>query len=89
MTSFLERQRAQDDHPSLISPSPEDDDGVDHSLAHLTLGFSKSDQSKKGRVQQVDWDDSFAEMSREKAAAEATRGRVQSNSPATLPYPCC
>lgn len=56
--------------PSL----PEDEDGIDHSLAHLTSGLDLADGSKKGRVQQIEWDNSLAELSREKAAAEATRG---------------
>ncbi|KAI0698254.1 hypothetical protein BC835DRAFT_1269268 [Cytidiella melzeri] len=72
LSSFLERQRLSD-LPSVTSPPPEDEDGIDHSLAHLTTGRNAAENSRKGKAQQISWDNSFEELSREKAAAEATR----------------
>jgi hypothetical protein len=59
---------------SIAAPPPEDDDGIDHSLAHLTAGTKRADTSKKGKLQAVLWDDTLEDMRREKAATEATRG---------------
>lgn len=73
MSSFLERQRISDAPPVTERP-PEEEDDVDHSLAHLTAGAKTKEVSKKGKTHEISWDDSLEEMSREKAAAEATRG---------------
>ncbi|KAI0651361.1 hypothetical protein C8Q79DRAFT_1004657 [Trametes meyenii] len=70
LSSFLERQRLSSG-PSVTQP--EDDDDVDTSLAHITSRGKPPLQSKKGRVQQVEWDAELEELSREKAAADATR----------------
>ncbi|KAL7278542.1 hypothetical protein ACG7TL_007541 [Trametes sanguinea] len=74
LSSFLERQKLSDSAgPSaLLSPEDEDDD-VDTSLAHITSNLRPPAQSKKGKVQQIEWDAELEELSREKAAADATR----------------
>ena len=77
LAAFLEKQRLSDLAPPL-SGAPDaredDEDEIDHSLAHITSQRQPALQSKKGRVQTIEWDDSFEQMSREKAAAEANRG---------------
>ncbi|KAI0341215.1 hypothetical protein BDW22DRAFT_1430350 [Trametopsis cervina] len=73
LSTFLERQRVSE-VPSVVSPPvEEDDDDIDHSLDHLALGLKQAEVSKKGKVQQIAWDESLEELSRDKAAAEATR----------------
>ncbi|OSD03751.1 hypothetical protein PYCCODRAFT_193879 [Trametes coccinea BRFM310] len=74
LSSFLERQKLSvSAGPSaLLSPDDEDDD-VDTSLAHITSNLRPPAQSKKGKVQQIEWDAELEELSREKAAADATR----------------
>jgi len=76
LAAFLEKQRLSDLEPAL-SGAPDaredDEDEIDHSLAHITSQRQPTLQSKKGRVQTIEWDDSFEQMSREKAAAEANR----------------
>ncbi|KAI0799791.1 hypothetical protein BC629DRAFT_198975 [Irpex lacteus] len=72
LSSFLERQRLSDAPPVAVPP-PEDEDEIDHSLAHLTSGMKHTESTKKGKLQQISWDDSLEELSQEKAAAEATR----------------
>ncbi|KAI0944387.1 hypothetical protein AcW1_002115 [Taiwanofungus camphoratus] len=68
LSSFLERQRLSP-QPSSAPPPPDED--VDTSLARLTPYQSRAAQSKKGKVQQIEWDAGLEELSREKAAAEA------------------
>jgi len=70
LSSFLARQRLADDQPLL--PQPDEDDDIDTSLPDFTAGTGPV-KTKKGKVQQVEWDASLEEMSREKAAADATR----------------
>ncbi|KAI0087572.1 hypothetical protein BDY19DRAFT_892967 [Irpex rosettiformis] len=72
LSSFLERQRLSD-APLVTASIPEDEDDIDHSLAHLAAGTKNTESSKKGKVHEISWDASLEEMSREKAAAEATR----------------
>ena len=80
LSTFLEKQRISDDvGPSLRVAEAEDDDNddVDTSLAHIT---SKSignpvQASRKGKVEQIVWDEELDTMNREKKAAEATRGK--------------
>lgn len=76
LSAFLERQRLSDSAPALSGgpDAPEDEDEIDHSLAHITSQRQSAFQSKKGRVTTIEWDDSLERMSREKAAAEANRG---------------
>ncbi|EGN92604.1 hypothetical protein SERLA73DRAFT_190779 [Serpula lacrymans var. lacrymans S7.3] len=74
LSAFLERQKLSDDSgPSTVSPPVDDDDDIDHSLDHISSHRQPVSQSKKGRVQTLEWDEALEEMSREKAAAEATR----------------
>ncbi|KAI0350993.1 hypothetical protein OH77DRAFT_1498804 [Trametes cingulata] len=72
LSSFLERQRLSPG-PSSVSPPPDEDDDVDASLAHITSHLKPAAQSKKGRIQQIEWDAELEELSREKAAADAAR----------------
>jgi len=50
------------------------DDDVDHELAHISSHRNPPSTSHKGRIQMIDWDAELEEMSREKAAADASRG---------------
>lgn len=79
LSSFLERQRISDatsPGPSSALPPPHDEE-IDESLAHISSKPPKRvSQSKKGRVQTVEWDEELDEMTREKAAAEATWGML-------------
>ncbi|KAN0079869.1 hypothetical protein V8E55_009435 [Tylopilus felleus] len=77
LSAFLERQRLSD-AASPGAPAPdaqeeEDEDEIDHSLAHIASQRQPASQSKKGRVQTIAWDDTLEQMHREKAAAEANR----------------
>ncbi|KAI0742625.1 hypothetical protein C8Q80DRAFT_1273254 [Daedaleopsis nitida] len=72
LSAFLERQRLSP-QPSSAPPPPDEDDDIDHSLAHIGRNALHDAHSKKGRVQNIEWDAALEEMSREKAAAEATR----------------
>lgn len=75
LSSFLERQRLSDSSPGPSSAPPPPDEGeVDESLAHISSRSHKQPQSKKGKVQTIEWDESLDEMTREKAAAEAAWG---------------
>ncbi|GBE87039.1 predicted protein [Sparassis crispa] len=69
LSAFLERQR-HSPGPS-VAPPPVEDEDVDTSLSHIGPRVHNA-QSKKGRVQKVDWDAELEKMNREKAAAEAT-----------------
>ncbi|KAI0729145.1 hypothetical protein C8Q72DRAFT_993575 [Fomitopsis betulina] len=71
LSSFLERQRLSD-HESSAPPPPDEDPEIDASVASILPGTQGHvPQSKKGKVQQIEWDQSLEAMSREKAAAEA------------------
>ncbi|KAF7795774.1 hypothetical protein EIP86_006941 [Pleurotus ostreatoroseus] len=73
LTAFLEKQR-QDPEPSAVAaPLTHDEDEIDASLAHMVIGGAEDVHTKKGKVQQMQWDASLEEMSREKAAADAAR----------------
>ena len=49
---------------------------MDHSLAHLSSsGPQQAHKSMKGRFQTIEWDEELENMSREKAAADANRGK--------------
>ena len=76
MTKFLERQRLED-VPDVAAPLHQiDDDDVDHSLDSIGLRKHETGPSMKGKVQQIEWDTTLQEMSREKAEAEAKWGTV-------------
>ncbi|KAH9476602.1 hypothetical protein JR316_0010514 [Psilocybe cubensis] len=77
LSSFLERQRISEE-PSVILKVAEkkdyDEDDVDTSLAHISSHPARravAAPSKKGKVEQIVWDDELDEMTREKNAAEA------------------
>ncbi|KAF7365844.1 hypothetical protein MVEN_00458600 [Mycena venus] len=74
LSSFLERQRISDAPGPSILPSTADtadDDDVDHSLAHISSNGIKPVTSRKGKVEQIEWDEGLDELEREKASAEA------------------
>ncbi|KAI8972540.1 hypothetical protein BD414DRAFT_517873 [Trametes punicea] len=72
LSSFLERQKLSSEPSSALSP-PDEDEDVDTSLVHITSHLKPQAQSKKGRVQQIEWNAELEELSREKAAADAAR----------------
>ena len=75
LSSFLERQKISDDAgPSAISLPIDDDEDVDHSLAHIGSRRTTTAPSRKGNVEQIEWDETLDELAREKASAEATWG---------------
>ena len=81
LSAFLEKQRLSEEAgPTLRVAEKQDYDenDVDTSLAHITSNPSRVpvQQSKKGKVEAVAWDESLEEMSREKKAAEATWGML-------------
>ncbi|KAJ6540494.1 hypothetical protein B0H19DRAFT_1175754 [Mycena capillaripes] len=73
LSSFLERQRISDAPGPSVLPASEfvDEDDVDHSLAHISSAGVKPAASRKGKVEQIEWDDELDELEREKASAEA------------------
>ncbi|KAH7911851.1 hypothetical protein BJ138DRAFT_1234917 [Hygrophoropsis aurantiaca] len=73
LSAFLEKQKLSDTSEAQVSPPPEDDDDIDHTLAHISSRRQAPSQSKKGRMQSIEWDKELDEMSREKAATEAAR----------------
>lgn len=76
LSAFLERQRISDELGPSVVKDTEDDDDVDHSLDHLSSRASGALPSKKGNVEQIEWNDEFDELTRDKAAAEATWGAM-------------
>jgi hypothetical protein len=56
-----------------------DDDDVDHSLAHITSNPLRERQSRKGKVQQIEWDASLEEMQHDKNIAQAQSGPYHLN----------
>jgi hypothetical protein len=83
LSAFLEKQRISDDvGPSrrIAEAKDYDDDDVDTSLVHITsksIGNPAQAASRKGKVEQIVWDEELDTMSREKKAAEATRGEFK------------
>ncbi|KAI0078472.1 hypothetical protein K474DRAFT_1674161 [Panus rudis PR-1116 ss-1] len=74
LSAFLERQRLSESSGPLSSPrQPDEDDDIDHSLEQHTARPQALANTKKGKVQHIDWDTSLEELSREKANADATR----------------
>jgi hypothetical protein len=74
LTAFLKRQRMEDAPGLPIVSATVDDDDVDHSLAHITSNSLTEHQSRKGKIQQIDWDASLEEMQRDKNVARAQSG---------------
>ncbi|KAG1751811.1 hypothetical protein EDB19DRAFT_1673696 [Suillus lakei] len=74
LSSFLARQRLSDVSETTVMAAPQvDDDDIDHELAHISSHRIPPPTSQKGRVQSIEWDAELEEMSREKAAADASR----------------
>lgn len=75
LSSFLERQRLSSDLPTM-EPATNDEDDVDTTITHLVFRPSAGSAAgnKKGKVQAVEWDAGLEDLSREKAAADASRG---------------
>ncbi|KAG2335623.1 hypothetical protein BDR05DRAFT_961122 [Suillus weaverae] len=74
LSSFLARQRLSDVSETTVVAVPRvDDDDIDHELAHISSHRIPPLTSQKGRVQAIEWDAELEEMSREKAAADASR----------------
>lgn len=79
LSSFLERQRLSEGKlPTVIPPEEEDDSDIDTSLVNHSLSPQAVANSKKGKVQHIEWDESLETLSREKANADATRGLCHS-----------
>ncbi|KXN83188.1 hypothetical protein AN958_01702 [Leucoagaricus sp. SymC.cos] len=99
LSSFLERQRLDDEHGPSLGSEPaaqaEDDDDIDHTLDHIKSGPQQrrlQTTQKKGKTQQLKWDKELESMAREKAAAEATwdlkeRFRAKSEKLRSRPIP--
>ena len=83
LTNFLERQRLADDTDLPIIPGAskdnKDNEDVDTTLAHISSYPSRSNPqatSKKGKLEQIIWDEEIDRMNRDKKAAEATWGMM-------------
>lgn len=74
LTAFLIRQRMEDSPGLPIVSAAVDDNDVDHSLAHITSNPLTEHQSRKGKIQQIDWDASLEEMQHDKNVARAQSG---------------
>jgi hypothetical protein len=86
LSNFLERQRLADDTdlPTIPGASKDDnvDEDVDTTLAHISSYRSRLNPqatSKKGKLEQIIWDEEMDRMSRDKKAAEATWGMITSS----------
>ncbi|KAJ7107826.1 hypothetical protein C8R44DRAFT_834214 [Mycena epipterygia] len=86
LSAFLEKQRIEDALRSSVvarDPASEDDDDVDHSLAHISSGGVRPVVSRKGKVEEIEWDEELDALERDKTSAEAiwdlkTRFRAKS-----------
>ena len=86
LSNFLERQKLADDKDLPIIPGAikdnKDDEDVDTTLAHILSYPSRLNPqatSKKGKLEQIVWDEEIDKMNRDKKAAEATWGMITSN----------
>ncbi|KAG6887348.1 hypothetical protein C0992_012777 [Termitomyces sp. T32_za158] len=70
LSAFLEKQRITDAGPSSNPVDPVHED-IDTSLAHIGSQSRVAAQTKKGKVEKIEWDEELENMSREKASAEA------------------
>lgn len=78
LSSFLERQRLSEASAGPSSaPPPLEEGEVDETLAHISSRPNAIAPSKKGKVQTIEWDETLDDMTREKAAAEATWGMIR------------
>lgn len=68
-----------EDSPGLsLAPATTDDD-VDHSLAHIASNPLTDRQSRKGKIQHIDWDASLEEMQYDNNIARAQSGAYYLN----------
>ena len=78
----MEKQRLADDTdlPSIPGSSKDnkDDEDVDTTLAHIS-SYPSHLNPKKGKLEQIVWDEEIDRMNRDKKAAEATWGMITSN----------
>ena len=86
LSNFLERQRLAEDTdlPTIPGASKDnkDDEDVDTTLAHISSHPSRLNPqvtSKKGKLEQIIWDEEIDRMNRDKKAAEATWGMITFN----------
>jgi len=86
LSSFLERQRLSEESPGPSAPPPPNEGEVDESLAHISSRPHGPSQSKKGKIQTIDWNEELDAMIREKAAAEATWGAFDAVSRSLLVF---
>ena len=85
LSNFLEKQRLADDTdlPTIPGASKDNKDveDVDTTLAHISSYPSRLNPqatSKKGKLEQIIWDEEIDRMNRDKKAAEATWGTITS-----------
>ena len=64
----------EDPPRSHLVPATADDDDVDHTLAHITSNSLTDHQSRKGKIQHIDWDASLEEMQLDNNIARAQSG---------------
>lgn len=81
LSAFLEKQTISGETgPTMrvAETKDYDEDDVDTSLAHISSNHSRisaQGTSKKGKVEEIAWDETLDAMTREKQAAEATWGQ--------------
>jgi hypothetical protein len=76
-----------EDPPGLpLVPATANDDDVDHSLAHITSDQFADRQSRKGKIQHIDWDASLEEMQHDNNIARAQSGAYYINGLSTNIY---
>ena len=75
LSAFLARQRL-DSKLLFGQATTVDDDDVDPSLAHINPYSSNKPPSRKGKVQQIEWDSSLDEMEHNKNVAQARSGKL-------------
>ncbi|KAK7455899.1 hypothetical protein VKT23_010937 [Stygiomarasmius scandens] len=73
LSAFLEKQRISDEPGPSTVQNDIDDDDVDHSLAHYSTKPVDMTNNRKGKVQQMDWDESLEDLMHEKMTADAAR----------------
>ncbi|KAG6867714.1 hypothetical protein C0993_011998 [Termitomyces sp. T159_Od127] len=71
LSAFLEKQRITDAGPSIAPVDFTDHEDVDTSLAHIGSQSRAVGQTKKGKMEKIEWDEELENMSRDKASAEA------------------
>jgi len=60
----------------MLVPPVDDDEEIDHTVSPIWSKTAPGVQSsKKGQVQQIEWNEQMTAMSREKANTEAARGQ--------------